>query len=97
MNFVEVEVNVLLILVFALMCMCLIAAISSSGKEKVAKDAYDLGYEMGRQAERKIALNAIDKYTKQLKESVENIFEQKHEDFIVFDKIAEEIKEDAKC
>ena len=44
MNFVEVEVNVLLILLFALMCMCLIAAISSSGKEKIAKEANECGF-----------------------------------------------------
>lgn len=97
MEFVEVGIGILLVFLCVFIGMAGMAVLTSSGKEKIAKDAYDLGYERGRQEEREIALNAIDKYSKQLKESVENIFEQKHEDFRVFDKIAEEIKGDAEC
>ena len=95
MEFVEVGIGILLVFLCVFIGMAGMAALSSGGKEKIAKDAYDLGYERGRQDERKIALDAIEKYSKRFKESVENIFEQKHEDLKAFDKIAEEIKGDA--
>ena len=93
MNFVEVEVNVLLILAFALMCMCLIAAISISGKEKIAKDAYELGYERGRQAEKINLVADLEKY------SVDIYFESREcwERCIYLDTAKKIVKGDPEC
>ena len=93
MNFVEVEVNVLLILLFALMCMCLIAAISSSGKEKIAKDAYELGYERGRQAEKINLVADLEKYSVDIYSEAGECWER----YVYLDTVKKIVKGEAEC
>lgn len=52
MLWVELLFDVLLILFGLLMGIGIMAGLSSSGKDKAVNDAYHLGYEMGRKAEK---------------------------------------------
>lgn len=58
-------------IVFYLGGMLHMAAIASKEYKNITIDAYNRGYEMGRQAEKEKALNAIDKFIERLKGGAE--------------------------
>lgn len=62
MEFVEVGIGILLVFLCVFIGMAGMAVLTSSGKEKIAKDAYDLGYERGRQAEKENVAEIIRKF-----------------------------------
>lgn len=71
MLWAEVLIDVLLILFGLLMGICSMAGLSCSGKDKAVNDAYHLGYEMGRKAEKERISNAIDEIVEEMKGGAE--------------------------
>jgi len=94
MAIVEVGIDILLICCVCFISMCCFAAVLSSGREKLAKDAYDLGYERGRQAER-VNVEEIIRTFAECNEDCKSTFQNCN--VCIWNRIIKKIKGDAEC
>ena len=97
MEFVEVGIGILLVFLCVFIGMCGMAVLSSGGKEKVAKDAYDLGYERGRQAEKENVVEIIRSFAECNDECKTNFYYNQGCKACFWNTIIKKVKGDPEC